>query len=482
MGDLSLLGSFVEAGTAVALTKHRQHHGFGAAAEELRSRTGMKLPMNFQPYGAVGFFDNAQLAEAGFFESFVAAFEVLRELRPESRRLEVGALAAASLRFGDGYGRLPRSLRFRPTGYVQHLQPRQDIQMLSYGDSPLPWEPLEFKHVEHAVRKGRTVALAARDAWLGFASGVWGFEDFTSQRSGGPLGRMKLANQIERARQLIEEDKARKAKEREHRQLDVPVLVWPGTEDLDADRPAQYALRVAKDQYDFLHLPKRGSERLFVFFSGYANRKKVRPPVFQRWTWAERFPGHCLYFSDPALHRVHGLSIGYYAGSPERDVLEVIAEVVRDVALKHGVPLENVATYGSSAGGFASLRIAEYLQGAAHIAINPQTDLLRHDGAKVGRVVRDVYGAAAFEDLPEEHRRRFTTHRAEVIGGGSRFLVMQNRLDEFHLVNHYRPLMEFVESAGDSEAVQTYEFEHGAGHRGGESSDALEVALRFAAP
>ncbi|WP_147640430.1 alpha/beta hydrolase family protein [Nesterenkonia massiliensis] len=480
MGSLDALSGFVDDRIAVAFTKHAGKHGLGNAGREFQLRTGWRLPVKRLPYLEVAFFDNYQAVQADFFGRFTTALNVLEDLRPKNPRNEVLAVAAVGISLGRASGKLPPSMRFSPRGAQRGLQPSTDVKVLHFGDSPRPWDALEFKHVERAVKKGHTLSLPARDAWLAFASGVPGFEDFTSQRSGGPLGRIKLANQMERARQIIDETRERKAAERERRRLDVPVLVWPGGAEADAGEAAHYVTRAEKDQYDFLHLPKPAGEKLFVFFSGHADRSKGRPPIFQRWTWADKFPGHCVFFSDPALLRADRMSVGYYSGSRERDVLNVIAELVDELAQLHGVARENIVTYGSSAGGFASLRIAEHLPGASHIAINPQTDLSLHYPEKINRVAKLLYGADSMQALPGDLQTRFTVHREAVLSQGGRFLVLQNTADEFHFANHYSTLVDYAAAAGMREKISTYEFYHGGGHRSGESNDALAHALEFA--
>ncbi|WP_146339514.1 hypothetical protein [Nesterenkonia sp. NBAIMH1] len=219
-----------------------------------------------------------------------------------------------------------------------------------------------------------------------------GFEDFTDERAADPLTRLKQLNQLEGVRRSEDAEQAKKDEAQAKRQLTFPRRIWRSAAEVDPAQPSQYLALAADEQHDFLFLPKAGAQKLFVFFSGYADRSKVQPPVFQRWTWAEKFPGHCVYFSDPALMGSGNLTTSYYTGSRQTDSLKVIAQFVRDLAERLGILPENIVTYGSSAGGMASLRIAQHLRGAAHIAINPQTHLAAHRQEKVNRVARERFG------------------------------------------------------------------------------------------
>ncbi|WP_218240971.1 hypothetical protein, partial [Pseudomonas sp. 2822-17] len=68
-------------------------------------------------------------------------------------------------------------------------------------------------------------------------------------------------------------------------------LEWPTIP--KALQEGLYTYKYEGFEYDFLYKPSQ-EKRLFVLLSGSANRSKFTPPVFQRWSWAEYFPGHCL--------------------------------------------------------------------------------------------------------------------------------------------------------------------------------------------
>lgn len=81
----------------------------------------------------------------------------------------------------------------------------------------------------------------------------------------------------------------------------LPRSEWHEGANLPLEGPELFHSTRAGLTYDLLWSPKPGAKRLFVLFSGDAMRSKNNPPVFQRWSWAPQFPGHCLYVSDPTL-------------------------------------------------------------------------------------------------------------------------------------------------------------------------------------
>jgi hypothetical protein len=116
-----------------------------------------------------------------------------------------------------------------------------------------------------------------------------------------------------------------------------------------------YQKRIMGFQFDYLYQPSI-HKRLFVFFSGSAQRSKINPPVFQRWSWAHLFPGHCLYVSDPSLFLNDKLGLAWYSGTSGFDPMPIIAQEVKNLALSLDINESSIFSYGSSGGGFAALR------------------------------------------------------------------------------------------------------------------------------
>ncbi|GAB3847399.1 alpha/beta hydrolase family protein [Nesterenkonia populi] len=462
-------------GDAVAFVRSPVDYKLHSAQrKKIREELGRSVPKRRRPDSSLVLFNSQQLHDqlSAYYQRVLPV--VGEDLAPEV------ALDLALTGYEKSLThRLPDEVAFRAEGYRKNIQPEWDVYGLVAPQRPHPWEPLKLQHIRSAVSRRESLKLAARDVWLEKASKLEGFERFTNQRAGSPLQGMKLLNQMERARQLEDEARVQKEQAEARRRLNVPHRIWRGTEHADMMRKGRYSALVGEDQHDFLFLPKKGSQKLFVFFSGYADRKQVQPPVFQRWTWAEEFPGHCVYFSDPALTASNVTSTGYYAGSAEGDALDAIAEFVRELAAELGVDERNIVTYGSSAGGFASLRMAQYLQGATHVAINPQTDLGVHREDKVNRVIKRRYGYTGLGELPQELRSRFTSLTPDVFENARRLMIAQNTVDTFHFENHYRPFLEYAEKQGAASKVQSLEFTYNAGHRGGENKDAFAAIQAF---
>jgi len=213
--------------------------------------------------------------------------------------------------------------------------------------------------------------------------------------------------------------------------------------DLEANLPDEAALMhldVQGLRHDFLWQPSAcATQRLFVLFSGDAVRGRNAPPVFQRWSWADRFPGHCLYVSDPTLHLDRHMGLAWYAGTRDLDPLDAVASVVRRLSARLGLGEDRVVSYGSSGGGFAAMRLGLKLPELTMVAINPQTVVTAYHQKAVEKYLRICLGmtdrAQALAAWPERLSLLASIDRLR----GRRLVYAQNTLDTHHHQDHYLP-------------------------------------------
>ena len=85
-----------------------------------------------------------------------------------------------------------------------------------------------------------------------------------------------------------------------------------------------------------------------------------------------------------------------------------LAVLVGTIATKLGVSRENVVTYGSSAGGFASLMLSCRLGPATAVAINPQISVLEYSRRFVDDFLAAAFESKTPEQLSEEERKRLS--------------------------------------------------------------------------
>lgn len=60
--------------------------------------------------------------------------------------------------------------------------------------------------------------------------------------------------------------------------------------------------------------------------------KKIKQPVFQRFTWAEEFDCNLIFYNDPTLY-LGDVSLGWGYGNNDEHYLKVISEII-DILIK----------------------------------------------------------------------------------------------------------------------------------------------------
>lgn len=209
------------------------------------------------------------------------------------------------------------------------------------------------------------------------------------------------------------------------------------------------------------------SDRLFVFFNG-AHDKNVKEPVFYRLTWASFIPGDALFVSDP-LTLAHGdLGLGWYLGYNDLNLFTQIAAIARQFASRFAYA--HLYSYGSSGGGFASLKIAEYLPINA-MALNPQLFCDRYFSFA-------DYLKQTGNTCTEEFKARIRIKIAET----SNYLIMQNIFDGHHMQCHFLPFarelrLPIHSGFSNYNNLSLFLFRNILGHAGFDNKHILRMAI-----
>lgn len=235
--------------------------------------------------------------------------------------------------------------------------------------------------------------------------------------------------------------------------------------------------------YDYL-LIESPQPSLYVFFSGSVKRAKRPLPIFQRCSWAPMFPGTCLYLADPTLHLHKDLGVAWYMGIGDQDPLTVYSKLIIQIAQKKSIPESEIYLYGSSAGGFAALRITRFLPKATAIAINPQTQLPSYHGSHFAQAL-----ASCASGIQKHQAGRLLKSRVDVLYDIDHLrhtpvVYAQNIWDRHHFTQHFSPLVKALDleiSTGySSPSFRTVFFDEPGGHRKAEPKQLVQHLLQQA--
>lgn len=190
------------------------------------------------------------------------------------------------------------------------------------------------------------------------------------------------------------------------------------------------------------YVSNKSSPYLYVLFSGARDPNKHSLPKFDRWTWAEKFDASILCISDPTLALDQDrLNIGWYLGTENNDYLTHIATWVNHVASRLGILKERIISYGSSAGGFASIMLAGRLRKSVAIAINPQLDVFKYYPKFVDQYFELAFPGKEKNTLSTIQKSRFSAIHTIASSPDAKFIIAQNIQDKFHYTKHFGSLV-----------------------------------------
>lgn len=236
-------------------------------------------------------------------------------------------------------------------------------------------------------------------------------------------------------------------------------------------------------KFDFLWHPKENQKRLFVLFSGDAIRKTNNPPVFQRWSWASYFPGHCLFVSDPSLYLDERLGLAWYCGTEQYDPMPEITRVIRRICVQFQIDEGRVCSYGSSGGGYAALRMGAFMPESTAIAVNPQIVVTNYAMKSADFYLNLCFNGrsrdAAIKDFPD--RLNLLSHVERL--KRQKLIYIQNSVDIHHFADHFSPFCEAMGVAPNgNESVGNFRriiFSHAGGHKKAETQEAFDAAMKI---
>lgn len=215
------------------------------------------------------------------------------------------------------------------------------------------------------------------------------------------------------------------------------------TNDELAKKTFQKKVNFTGIEVDMLINLEEKSDHIFFCFAG-AKPEHISPPYFNRWKWSNIFHSNIVAISDYTLKIDNKLQIGWYINQGENNIFFKLSETIKKVALELGYHEENIILYGSSAGGFAALKLAEYLPLAKCIAINPQTNIKKYYKSyydKLTSLIREV-------NLSNE---KISPHIKNA-------LIVQNEKDTFHYQKHFKPYI------NENRDIDYYLYSHPNGH------------------
>ncbi|WP_445157483.1 heparinase II/III domain-containing protein [Halomonas sp. E14] len=202
--------------------------------------------------------------------------------------------------------------------------------------------------------------------------------------------------------------------------------------------------------YFYARLNNKG--RILILLPGATNRKKGHID-FQRYSWASDFEEHdVLSFSDPTINEENNLSIGWFQNTQENYGIDALIDLIKLILETGGYKEKNMVLFGSSAGGFAALKVSNAFPSAIAIAINPQLYLYNYTPSHYTSMLNYSYQNLSEKEVLRKFKDRliakldFNTRQAPAF-------LFQNIHDEAHLYRHLKPM---IKELGDGVNEESY--------------------------
>ncbi|WP_405283317.1 hypothetical protein [Methanobrevibacter sp.] len=150
------------------------------------------------------------------------------------------------------------------------------------------------------------------------------------------------------------------------------------------------------------------SDKLICLGSGAEkrNEKNFDRPIFQRHTWYSEFNASVIYYSDPIFLRSRTAKCGWCVGTPHEYYLDYIKKILQKLCLNKQIKNKNILFYGSSAGGFTSIKLGTYFKGSKVLVNNPQIDVRNYNDEYYDKLLKVCFRNMAKEDVENEFSDR----------------------------------------------------------------------------
>lgn len=207
---------------------------------------------------------------------------------------------------------------------------------------------------------------------------------------------------------------------------------------------ATYEVLSEDNAFDF-YLDKKSPDKLVIMLPGATNRTKAIKN-FQRYTWTDDFNCSVLSFLDPTISEYNDLSIGWYQGTVDNYLIPKLQRVISALISKLGVAEEDVLLFGSSAGGFASLKLADSFVRSTVIVINPQIYLNKYTRTHFEKLLKYSYKGVNESEVIKDFKDRISV-TVDLKKREAPIIYYQNTSDHKHDNKHLKPFIKSLEDA-----------------------------------
>lgn len=182
------------------------------------------------------------------------------------------------------------------------------------------------------------------------------------------------------------------------------------------------------------------SDKLVVLFPG-ATTRKIGALDFQRFGWADDFEGcDVIAFTDPTISLDNNLKLGWFQAREKSFGISAAACLIKKIMSLGKYDQNKLMFFGSSGGGFVSLKLAGIFPQSVVVAINPQFYLHRYSRSHFEKMLSYSYFGLSENEVLEKYSERLSVNFS-VHDRKAPAFVFQNVRDLHHVKFHLHPFI-----------------------------------------
>ncbi len=194
-----------------------------------------------------------------------------------------------------------------------------------------------------------------------------------------------------------------------------------------------YSIFENEMRFDF-YLDKKNSKEIVVMLPGAIDRSK-KIYNFQRHSWSNDVDYSLLSMLDPTVREDNEISIGWFQGLGDNYAGDNLVKLLKKLFFKNNVDESDVTFFGSSAGGFSSLKLANDFPCSKIIAINPQIYIYNYSENEFSKLLKYTFFNEDKNNVINKNKDRLSVN-IDFTKRAAPIYYYQNTSDLHHMSKH----------------------------------------------
>jgi hypothetical protein len=195
--------------------------------------------------------------------------------------------------------------------------------------------------------------------------------------------------------------------------------------------------------FDFF-LDYKENQKIVIMLPGAIDRAK-HINNFQRFSWSDNVEYSLLSLLDPTIQDNNNLGIGWFQGVSDNYAIPKLINLLKNILKVNNIAQKDVIFFGSSAGGFSALKLANSFLDSKIIVINPQVYIYKYSKSEYEKLISYSYKNLSSDKVFELYRDRLVVN-LDFSSRKEPIYYYQNSQDSHHVERHLNPYLETLDS------------------------------------